>query len=225
MSMQHQEEITCPACQQKGNFTVWDGIDIQENPEMKERIASLEAFQYHCPHCGATINVDYGFSYHDKDRHFIVFFAPTAEVEQRADLDMNEGQQAFTAMRQNEGYIFRLVRTKEDLLEKITVFEAGLDDRLTELTKAAALAQFKAQDQSFDVTSCHFVSQDDGSLRLVFLDSKSGDGAYIDFKDGLVPLYQQFEHSLADKLPQGEASLARIDSAWTQDFLNTNVYH
>ena len=60
MSMQHQEEITCPACQTKGNFTVWDRLDIQDNPEMKDSIASLEVFQYHCPHCGATVNVDYG---------------------------------------------------------------------------------------------------------------------------------------------------------------------
>ena len=225
MSMQHQEEITCPACQEKGNFTVWDRVDIKDNPEMKDSIASLEAFQYHCPHCGATVNVDYGFLYHDKDHHFLVFFAPTADFEQRADLDMSEGQDAFRAMRQNEGYIFRLVRTKEDLLEKITVLEAGLDDRLTELTKAAALAQFKAQDQSFEVTSCHFVRQEDDSLRLVFFNRESGEGAYIDFKDGLTPLYQQFEQSLADKLPQEEAALARIDSVWTEDFLQTHVYH
>ena len=95
MSMQHQEEITCPACQTKGNFTVWDRLDIQDNPEMKDSIASLEVFQYHCPHCGATVNVDYGFLYHDKDRHFIVFFAPTADFEQRADLDMSEGRKLF----------------------------------------------------------------------------------------------------------------------------------
>lgn len=225
MSMQHQQDITCPACQKTGDFTVWDSIDIKENPDMKDRIASLEAFQYHCPHCGATVNVDYGFLYHDKDRHFIVFFAPTADDEQRADRDMSEGQEAFTAMSQNEGYLFRLVRTKEDLLEKITVFEAGLDDRLTELTKAAALAQFKAQDQDFNVTSCHFVSQDDGSLRLVFFDKASGEGAYIDFKDSLAPLYQQFEQSLSENLPKEEAVLARIDQAWTQDFLNTYVYN
>lgn len=128
-------------------------------------------------------------------------------------------------MQQNEGYIFRLVRTKEDLLEKITVFEAGLDDRLAELTKTAALAQFKAQNQSFDVTSCHFVVQDDGSLRLVFFNNASGEGAYIGFNDSLAPLYHQFEQSLADKLPQEEAALARIDSAWTQDFLHANVYN
>ena len=225
MSMQHQEEITCPACQTKGNFTVWDRLDIQDNPEMKDSIASLEVFQYHCPHCGATVNVDYGFLYHDKDRHFIGFFAPTADFEPRADLDMSEGQEAFRAMQQNEGYIFRLVRTKEDLLEKITVFEAGLDDRLAELTKTAALAQFKAQNQSFDVTSCHFVVQDDGSLRLVFFNNASGEGAYIGFNDSLAPLYHQFEQSLADKLPQEEAALARIDSAWTQDFLHANVYN
>ena len=111
------------------------------------------------------------------------------------------------------------------MLEKITIFEAGLDDRLMELTKAAALAQFKEQDKDFKVTSCHFVSQDDGSLRLVFFDKASEQGAYIDFKDGLSPLYNQFEQSLSENLPKEEPVLARIDPAWTQDFLNTYVYN
>mgnify|MGYP002706330554 FL=1 len=224
MSMQHQEEITCPACQKAGNFTVWDSVDIAENPEMKDSIASLEAFHYHCPHCGTTVNIDYGFLYHDANRRFMVFYGPTENDEQRADRDMTENHQVFEKMSANH-YVFRLARTKEDLLEKITIFEAGLDDRLMELTKAAALAQFKEQDKEFKVTSCHFVSQDDGSLRLVFFDKASEQGAYIDFQDGLSPLYNQFEQSLSENLPKEEPALARIDQAWTQDFLNTYVYN
>lgn len=224
MSMQHQEEITCPACQKAGNFTVWDSVDIAENPEMKDSIASLEAFHYHCPHCGTTVNIDYGFLYHDADRRFMVFYGPTENDEQRADRDMTENHQVFVKMSANH-YVFRLVRTKEDLLEKITIFEAGLDDRLMELTKAAALAQFKEQDKEFKITSCHFVSQDDGSLRLVFFDKASEQGAYIDFQEGLSPLYSQFQQSLSENLPKEGPALARIDQAWIQDFLNTYVYN
>lgn len=224
MSMQHQEEITCPACQKAGNFTVWDSVDIAENPEMKDSIASLEAFHYHCPHCGTTVNIDYGFLYHDADRRFMVFYGPTENDEQRADRDMTENHEVFEKMSANH-YVFRLVRTKEDLLEKITIFEAGLDDRLMELTKAAALAQFKEQDKEFKITSCHFVSQDDGSLRLVFFDKASEQGAYIDFQEGLSPLYSQFQQSLSENLPKEGSALARIDQAWTQDFLNTYVYN
>lgn len=224
MSMQHQEEITCPACQKAGNFTVWDSVDIAENPEMKDSIASLEAFHYHCPHCGTTVNIDYGFLYHDADRRFMVFYGPTENDEQRADRDMTENHEVFEKMSANH-YVFRLVRTKEDLLEKITIFEAGLDDRLMELTKAAALAQFKEQDKEFKITSCHFVSQDDGSLRLVFFDKASEQGAYIDFQEGLSPLYSQFQQSLSENLPKEGQALARIDQAWTQDFLNTYVYN
>lgn len=118
MSMQHQEEITCPACQKAGNFTVWDSVDIAENPEMKDSIASLDAFHYHCPHCGTTVNIDYGFLYHDAGRRFMVFYGPTENDEQRADRDMAENHQVFERMSANQ-YIFRLVRTKEDLLEKL----------------------------------------------------------------------------------------------------------
>ena len=87
----------------------------------------------------------------------------------------------------------RLVRTKADLLDKIAIFEAGLDDRLMELTKAAALAQVGEKEKDFTVTESHFVTAKDGSLRLSLVDEKSGQQAYVDFNNGLAQLYGQFQ--------------------------------
>jgi hypothetical protein len=141
MSMHHEVGITCPKCQKAGIFTVWDSINTKLDPDMKDRVKSQEAFCYHCPHCGTDVHVDYGFLYHDMDHHFMVFYAPTDKDQENADCDMADGQAQFKAMVDTAGYVMRLVRTKADLLEKIAIFEAGLDDRLMELTKAAALAQ------------------------------------------------------------------------------------
>ena len=138
--MHHEVGITCPKCQKAGVFTVWDSINTKLDPDMKDRVKSLEAFRYHCGHCGTDVQVDYGFLYHDMDHHFMVFYAPTDKDQENADRDMADGQDKFRTMMEKAGYVFRLVRSKADLLEKIAIFEAGLDDRLMELTKAAALA-------------------------------------------------------------------------------------
>ena len=206
MSMHHEVGITCPKCQKAGVFTVWDSINTKLDPDMKDRVKSLEAFRYHCGHCGTDVQVDYGFLYHDMDHHFMVFYAPT-DKDQKA------------------GYVFRLVRSKADLLEKIAIFEAGLDDRLMELTKAAALAQVGEKDKDFTVTESHFVTADDGSLRLNLIDGTHGQQAYVDFANGLGQLYGQFEKNFAADLPAEDAVLARIDADWTQQFLNKYLYN
>ncbi|MEE0482985.1 MAG: CpXC domain-containing protein [Megasphaera elsdenii] len=181
MSMHHEVGITCPKCQKTGVFTVWDSINTKLDPDMKDRVKSLEVFCYHCGHCGTDVHVDYGFLYHDMDHHFMVFYAPTDKDQENADRDMADGRDTFKAMAEKEGYAFRLVRTQADLLEKIAIFEAGLDDRLMELTKAAALAQVGEKEKDFTVTESHFVTAKDGSLRLSLVDEKSGQQAYVDF--------------------------------------------
>jgi hypothetical protein len=225
MSMHHEVGITCPKCQKAGVFTVWDSINTKLDPDMKERVKSLEAFRYHCGHCGTDVQVDYGFLYHDMDHHFMVFYAPTDKDQENADRDMADGQDKFKAMVEKAGYVLRLVRSKADLLEKIAIFEAGLDDRLMELTKAAALAQVGEKDKDFTVTESHFGTADDGSLRLNLIDGTHGQQAYVDFANGLGQLYGQFEKNFAADLPAEDAVLARIDADWTQQFLNKYLYN
>ena len=225
MSMHHEVGITCPKCQKAGIFTVWDSINTKLDPDMKDRVKSQEAFCYHCPHCGTDVHVDYGFLYHDMDHHFMVFYAPTDKDQENADRDMADGQAQFKAMVDTAGYVMRLVRTKADLLEKIAIFEAGLDDRLMELTKAAALAQVGEKEKDFTVTESHFVTAKDGALRLSLVDEKSGQQAYVDFNNGLAQLYGQFQQHFADDLPAEDAVLARIDADWTQRFLNKYLYN
>lgn len=155
----------------------------------------------------------------------MVFYAPTDKDQENADRDMADGQAQFKAMVDTAGYVMRLVRTKADLLEKITIFEAGLDDRLMELTKAAALAQVGEKEKDFTVTESHFVTAKDGSLRLSLVDEKSGQQAYVDFNNGLAQLYGLFQQHFADDLPAEDAVLARIDADWTQRFLNKYLYN
>ena len=97
MSMHHEVGITCPKCQKAGVFTVWDSINTKLDPDMKDRVKSLEAFRYHCGHCGTDVQVDYGFLYHDMDHHFMVFYAPTDKDQENADRDMADGQDKFKA--------------------------------------------------------------------------------------------------------------------------------
>ena len=225
MSMHHEIGLTCPKCGKAGIFTVWDSVNTKLNPDTAAAVKSQELFRYHCPHCGTAVTVNYGFLYHDMDRHFMIYYAPGDDDVANANKDMKDNEGKFQSMIESAAYVYRLVRTKEDLLEKITIFEAGLDDRLMELTKAAALAQVGEKEKDFTVTESHFAAADDGSLRLVLIDGKANQQAYVAFTGSLDALYQQFAQNFAKDLPATKAELSLIDQAWTQQFLNKYLYN
>lgn len=118
MSMHHEVGITCPKCQKAGVFTVWDSINTKLDPDMKDRVKSLEAFRYHCGHCGTRRPGRLRLLVSRHGPSFMVFYAPTDKDQENADRDMADGQDKFKAMVEKAGYVFRLVRSKADLLEK-----------------------------------------------------------------------------------------------------------
>ena len=223
MSMHHEVGITCPKCQKAGVFTVWDSINTKLDPDMKDRVKSLEAFRYHCGHCGTDVQVDYGFLYHDMDHHFMVFYAPT-------DKDQEMPTAIWPTARINSRPWSRRQAMSSAwsaasrFVGKIAIFEAGLDDRLMELTKASACPVW-GKDRISPLQRANFVTADDGSLRLNLIDGTHGQQAYVDFANGLGQLYGQFEKNFAADLPAEDAVLARIDADWTQQFLNKYLYN
>ena len=54
MSMHHKVGITCPKCQKAGVFTVWDSINTKLDPDMKDRVKSLELFATTAATAGRT---------------------------------------------------------------------------------------------------------------------------------------------------------------------------
>ena len=74
MSQLRKENITCPHCHQEGEFSFWSSVNVDLNPELREKIFSGELFMYHCPHCGEVTGIPIGFLYHDMKYHFMLFF-------------------------------------------------------------------------------------------------------------------------------------------------------
>ena len=67
MSMCAKEEIQCPVCGTTGEFEMWTSLNTELNPEKKEELLSGALFQYICPHCGKSFNIDYPMLYHQME--------------------------------------------------------------------------------------------------------------------------------------------------------------
>ena len=136
MSQKSIKKITCPDCGKEADFTLWRSINTMLDPEMKEKVRTREAFSFRCPECGKVVNVDYGFLYHQMEDEMMIYYVSGEEdVEQVYDMFRGNSKMAEITEEMPSNYLYRIVRSQNDLREKLAIFDAGLDDRVIELAK------------------------------------------------------------------------------------------
>lgn len=124
MSECSKEQVTCPRCHYDSPMTVWNSINADLDPELKEKLLDGELYHWKCEVCGLEIDVPFGTLYHDMEHKFMLFFSPWKEGEdkyQEIEVPLPSGI-GF------KDYIFRSVFGMNELREKIRILEAGLND-------------------------------------------------------------------------------------------------
>ena len=125
MSSFRKIKITCPDCNTEGEYTVWDSVNVDLDPELKSKVMDGSLFTWVCPKCKKSFNAPYSFLYHDMAHNFMVYFEsekshiiPFAEYLRVMEngLDMN----TITAM---------AVNFREDNPKMNILFERMTEDR------------------------------------------------------------------------------------------------
>ncbi len=104
-------------------------------------------------------------------------------------------------------YRFRTVRTPNELMEKIAVFEAGMDDRVIEVIKQGILAA----DEKDRIEHLWFAPTENGPALLVEEEQGFTDAMPIDKN-----LYETVETEYA---PLFDDRITRIDEEWARSLL------
>lgn len=123
MSQVRKEIIECPHCHQEGEFDLWASVNVDLDPELREKIFSDELFMYYCPHCGKVTGIPAGTLYHDKTHDFMIFF----DFFKPNDFDYSP-MEIPEGVGLQMGYLFRAVFGLQRFKEKIVILEHGLDD-------------------------------------------------------------------------------------------------
>lgn len=74
MSSFRNIKITCPACNTEGEYTVWDSVNVDLDPDLKSKVMDGSLFTWVCPNCKKSFNAPYSFLYHDMTHNFMVQF-------------------------------------------------------------------------------------------------------------------------------------------------------
>lgn len=218
------EAFPCEECGHEGTATYYHTVNAAESPEAAERVRSGAAFSYTCPQCGASYLLDFSMLYVDPERRFTVFWAGGEQADEDAEelfarfSDVEDAEKEGVMLRLNPSLASRqrVVSTPEDLMEKVAVFEAGLDDRLLELHKEI-FAGILTEEEGVQVNGLAFERLDAATGEIVYT-------VYLDDEVESIAVARAGYDDLAAnedvvRYLAGEAYDFFIDSGWAQDAL------
>lgn len=103
MSKRKSVKITCPKCKKESDYQIWESINVQIDPDMKEKVLNGEAFLFKCPDCGEEVYVFYSVLYHDMQKKMMIYLLPDDEKEIKAAAKFMSGTDERTAGLKSEG--------------------------------------------------------------------------------------------------------------------------
>lgn len=160
MSLKSKAQAVCQKCGHKHTIDIFKSINTATDPELKEKVISGEQFLWECPECGTSNLVAYDCLYHDPDEKIMVWMLPFGSEDEPQQLAIMNQAKAMGE------YRLRIVANAGDLMEKVIIFNCGLDDRCIELVKYVGGKELEG------VTNLHFYRMQDDVM--VFSGVKEG---------------------------------------------------
>ena len=125
--------MQCPHCGAGHIIPTHGSINVSDNPSIKEKVRDGSLFLWECPRCGGRNLAKYETLYHDPELKLMFWLRPEEGFPLTEQMEKSMDKLAFTEGL--ETYTLRRVSSVTDLIEKINIAEAGLDDVTIEMCK------------------------------------------------------------------------------------------
>ena len=184
-------QARCSKCGAEHIAEIPQSVNAATDPDLKEKVRSGELFTWTCPHCGTANLLSVPFLYHDPSAHLMLVLT-TASL----------GAEGLP-----DGYTGRQVRSVGDLMEKIKIFDAGLDDLIIEMCKFVTCQELKKD------VALRFAGMDGADAEMTFTYPENGQMELVAVGFNV---YEDCA-GILQRNPQIRASvqgLALIDQAW-----------
>lgn len=123
-----QINMQCRSCSKEYSVPFNGIINVGSDPDLRARVANGEFFLHECPYCGAKNLIPaQNCLYHDALNKVMIVFSPLS-------LKMEDVPQDYTC---------RLVGSIGELIEKVKIFSASLDDVVIEMCKYVLRGELK----------------------------------------------------------------------------------
>ncbi len=145
MLQQIIKKINCPNCNEKNEVILWEKINVDMNPDLKEDLFTEKINNLTCTKCGSISRINIPLYYNDNKRKFFIYLVPDFPIDKKEEEKLMDSLRSKTLNILDEGYNNkkRVVFDYYNLLEKILIFDEQLDDRVVEGCKILARTQLK----------------------------------------------------------------------------------
>lgn len=205
MALLSSQTLSCAHCGGTATVEVYSSVNVGEDPELLADVRSGRLFVWQCPHCGCNNLIGRPFMYHDPVGKHMVWLC-TDDAGSDAVAEMFGPQGALS------DYTARIVDSAGDLIEKVKIFDAGLDDVVMEMVKHVTLIEMGR-----DIKGLRFLSMDgaDGEIALAY--PKDGDmqmiGIGFNVYEDCAAILRRNPH-----IRQMATGLVRINEGWVERF-------
>ena len=133
MAFVHNTEVRCPHCGKTHLLQVYGSINSSEDPSLAAQAGDGSLFIWECPGCGQRNLLKSELLYHDPDRKFMIWLLPEGSLDAAVAPGLeNRIAEIATHL---DGYVLRRVPDVSSFIEKVGIFQAGLDDMVMEMCK------------------------------------------------------------------------------------------
>ncbi len=217
MSRTENIAVTCPNCNKKSEFEMWSSINTVLDPHMKAAVRDRTAFLFNCPNCGEKTYVDYGFLYHQMEDKIMIQYANTDENAEEI-YNIFKGNDLPEMMRDfmNDDYLIRIVRSQNQLREKLSIIDAGLDDRIIEIIKIMILAQYQNDNPEIkgDIETYYVCDEDKILIQII------AEGENKGFAEIPLDFYNVIDKEFSPIMPNIRKDEPFIDRQWAAKMIS-----
>ncbi len=138
MSQKQSYPIRCPKCRQEQEVELFDAVNVTAEPALREALMCNQLNAVTCSACEFVFQIHKSLLYHDVQRGFMIYWLPVPAGAEEAGERQFAGMLLQLAAQQPEGVALppvHLVFSRTELVERIFLLEAGLDERLIEYVK------------------------------------------------------------------------------------------
>lgn len=174
MAKTQEVDLLCPACGQVSVFVEHLSIQASRDQAQKQALLDGSLYRFTCAHCQHEVQVDHPLVYDDAaGSKLLIAYDPSGGGEDEED---EEGEETEGARPEAPaGVTTRVVHLYNDLVEKILLGDAGIDDRAFEVLKLITIAQ----DDTLIGAEAYFEGVEGDDLLLTLIDEAGTQGARV----------------------------------------------
>ncbi len=198
---------SCSKCQRTTEIEVRQSINVALDPQLKARVKDGSLFLWECPCCGQRNLARYQTLYHDPEAKLMVWLLPG---------DAQPPQAVEDAVKELEDYTLRRVRDVGELVEKVNLHDAGLEDTVLEMCKWVTRRELAAKNPAAATASLKFLRMEGADNELVMAFPLNGQMQVVNVG------FNVYEDArgilLRNPAIRPAAGFAEVDAAWIEKF-------